>query len=139
MTSRHDASHGVTRHDVMALRGPHVMTYVMTALAVVAARLLQWVAEDMFGDVKWPLLMNTDPTPRRSSTTNSRLRGCFDIRERSVQELRDRGVVATRYVPRDRSLADMLTHCLSRGKFTDKVKQAQNVQRYNCIKGGMFT
>ena len=105
--------------------------------AVLAARLVQWVAEDMFPDkVKWPLVMNTDSSQARSfqhnTCPNSKLRGCFDIRDKSVQEMRDKGVVSTKQIPRDLNLADLLTHCLSRSKFRDQLKKAQNFQRYNC-------
>lgn len=105
--------------------------------AVLAARLVQWVAEDMFPDkVKWPLVMNTDSSQARSfqhnTCPNSKLRGCFDIRDKSVQEMRDKGVVSTKQIPRDLNLADLLTHCLSRSKFRGQLKKAQNFQRYNC-------
>jgi hypothetical protein len=104
--------------------------------AIIAARLIQWVAEDMRFDVKWPLIMQTDSTQAHSFQHNtcpkSRMRGCFDLREQSIKEMRDKGVVRAKYVPRELNMADLLTHCLSRCKFRQQLQQSQNFQRYNC-------
>jgi hypothetical protein len=104
--------------------------------AIIAARLIQWVAEDMCLDVKWPLVMCTDSTQAHSFQHNtcpkSRMRGCFDLREKSIKEMRDKGVVTAKYVPRHLNMADLLTHCLSRCKFREQLQRAQNFQRYNC-------
>ena len=104
--------------------------------AIIAARLIQWVAEDMFEGVAWPLEMKTDSAQARSfqhnTCPNSKLRGCFDIRENSIQEMRDKKIVITKQIPRDHNLADLMTHCLTRSKFREQIARAQNFQRYNC-------
>ena len=104
--------------------------------AVIAARLIQWVAEGMFAGVKWPLTMKVDSNQARSfqhnTCPNSKLRGCFDLREKSIQELRDKRTVTTEKVPRELNMADILTHSLSTCKFRDQLQKAQNFQRYNC-------
>ena len=104
--------------------------------AAIAAKLMQWVAEDMHIDVKWPLAIKVDSTQARSfqhsNYPNSKLRGCFDIRNSSIQEMRDKKIITTEKIPRDLNLADLLTHCLSRCKFREQVGRAQNFQRYNC-------
>ena len=60
------------------------------------------------------------------------MRGCFDIRERSIQELRDQKVVTTKHIPREFNMADLLTHCLSRSAFQKQLTKTQNFERYNC-------
>jgi len=104
--------------------------------AVIAAKLVQWVATDMGMSVRWPLIMQTDSNQavsfQQNTCPNSKMRGCFQLRDQSIRELRDKGEVQAKYVPRDQNLADILTHCLSRCKFREQLKRAQNFQRYNC-------
>lgn len=89
--------------------------------AAVAARLAQWVAEEMGLVVKWPLELKTDSMQARSfqhnTSPNSKLRGCFDIRDSFIQELRDKNVITSTYIKRTMNVADLLTHCLSQTSF----------------------
>ena len=86
--------------------------------------------------VSWPLTLHTDSSQalsfQRDTCPTSKIRGCFQLREAWVRELRDQGVVRTEKIPRELNMADMLTHCLSRCKFRDALCKAQNLQRYNC-------
>lgn len=104
--------------------------------AVVAARLVHWVAEDMGSVAPWPMVIHTDSSQalsfQRGTCPNSKIRGCFQLREAWVKELRDQGVVRAEKIPRDLNMADMLTHCLSRCKFRDALSRAQNLRKYNC-------
>ena len=63
--------------------------------------------------VKWPFSINTDSSQARSFQHNtcpgSKLRGCFDLRDKSVSELRDKGVVTSNKIHRGLNVADMLT------------------------------
>jgi len=108
----------------------------------VAARLAQWVAEEMGLDVRWPLELKTDSMQARSfqhnTTPNSKLRGCFDLRDALFRELRDKKVIESKYIKRTLNIADLMTHSLSRSKFQDMLHRAQHFQTQNC-KVGRYT
>ena len=103
--------------------------------AVVACRLIQWVAEEMGMSVEWPFLINTDSSQaysfQHSTCPNSKVRGCFDLRNKRTIELRDKGVVSSKKIPRDLNVADMLTHCLARKQFQHHLSRAQNLRYHN--------
>ena len=123
------------RQPVTAVSPAEAEIYAMRE-GVVAGRLVQWVAEEMGLAVEWPFTVLSDSTQavsfQRATAPNSKLRGCFDLREKSVQELRDQGVVLSKHIPREMNIADMLTHCLSGPKFRGCVDMAQNLQAYSC-------
>ena len=104
--------------------------------AVLAARLVQWVAEDMGVSVRWPFTMYTDSGQARSfqhdTCPTSKMRGCFQLRDMWVRELRDSGTVIAKHIPRNLNVADLLTHCLSRCKFKEGLKRIQNLRQYFC-------
>jgi hypothetical protein len=88
----------------------------------------------MFGGLS---LDNPTPPPlsvafQKATAPNSKLRGCFDLRDESVREMRDQDVVPSRYIPRDINISDMLTHCLSGPKFRKCLERAQNLRTYSC-------
>ena len=64
--------------------------------------------------VDWPFTIYTDSSQAHSfqhnTCPNSKIRGCFDLRDKCVQELRDKGVVKSVKIPRDLNVADLLTH-----------------------------
>ena len=111
--------------------------------AVVACRLIQWVAEEMGMIVKWQFLINTDSSQAFSFQHNtcptSKVRGCFDLRDKATIELRDKGIVNSRKIPRDLNIADMLTHCLTRGQFQHHLGRAQNLRNHNSKGACVFT
>ena len=115
--------------------------------AVVISRLAQWVAEEMGMRVQWPLEMFTDSTQARSfqhnTCPNSKMRGCYDLREQAVRELRDKEVVSATYIRRDLNIADLLTHCLAKSKFKEMVARAQNlhchISRVACVYNCVFS
>jgi hypothetical protein len=111
--------------------------------AAVSARLAQWVAEEMGLVVQWPLELKTDSMQARSfqhnTSPNSKLRGCFDIRDSMIQELRDKNVIKSTYIKRTLNIADLLTHCLSQTSFNDMLHRAQNFQTQNCKGACVFT
>ena len=122
------------RQPITAVSPAQAEIYAMHE-AVVACRLIQWVAEEMGMAVKWPFSINTDSSQARSFQHNtcpgSKLRGCFDLRDKSVSELRDKGVVTSNKIHRDLNVADMLTHCLTRGQFHHHLDRAQNLRNHN--------
>ena len=99
---------------------------------VVAGRLVQWVAEEMVVQVLWPFSVKSDSTQavsfQKATAPNSKLRRVFDMREASVQELRDQGIVKSEHILRDLNVADILTHCLSGPSFLLCLGRAQNLQ-----------
>ena len=99
-----------------------------------SARLVQWVAEDMGIGVRWPMVVGTDSAQARSfqrdTCPSSKLRGCFQVRDSWVRELRDQKMVSVDKIPRELNMADMLTHCLVKCKFKDSIMRAQNFQQY---------
>ena len=122
------------RQPITAVSPAQAEIYAMHE-AVVACRLMQWVAEEMGMAVKWPFSINTDSSQARSFQHNtcpgSKLRGCFDLRDKSVSELRDKGIVTSNKIHRDLNVADMLTHCLTRGQFHHHLDRAQNLRYHN--------
>ncbi len=123
------------RQPVTAVSPAEAEIYAMRE-GVVAGRLVQWVAEEMGLVVTWPFVVQSDSTQaisfQKATAPNSKLRGCFDRREKSIVELRDQGVVTSKYIPRSLNVADMLTHCLSGPKFRECLRRAQNLRLYSC-------
>ena len=104
--------------------------------AVSACRLIQWVAEEMGMAVSWPFTINTDSSQafsfQHNTCPNSKIRGCFDLRDKATKELRDKGMVQARKIIREINIADMLTHC------SDHLSRAQNLRTYNCRAACVF-
>ena len=69
---------------------------------------------------------------------NLKIRGCFDLRDKCVQELRDKGVVKSVKIPRDLNVADLLTHCLPKSKFSEVLERARNLRYCNCTAACVF-
>ena len=65
--------------------------------------------------------MLTDSTGARSfqrdTCPGTRLRGCFDFREKWAEELREQGQFSTELVSDSSNLADIFTKCLSNVEF----------------------
>ena len=84
------------------------------ATAVAVGRLTQFVAEELGVKALWPLRVFSDSMQsvsfQRNTTCQSKLRGCFDLRDKAVVELRDKNIIKTIYIPRVHNLADVLTH-----------------------------
>ena len=80
--------------------------------------------------------MYTDSGQARSfqhdTCPTSKMRGCFQLRDMWVRELRDSGTVIAKHIPRNLNVADLLTHCLSRCKFKEGLKRIQNLRQYFC-------
>ena len=111
--------------------------------AVYACRLVQWVAEEMGMRVDWPFKIQTDSSQafsfQHNTCPNSKIRGCFDLRNQTVKELRDKGIVQAKKINRELNVADMLTHCLSGKPFNQHLIRAQNLRNLNCRAGCVFT
>ena len=86
-----------------------------------AARLFAWRCEEMGMQITLPLCVQVDNQASISFQYNtclqSRLRGCVDLREAWVQELRDQDKVKTVKVESARNKADILTKCFPTYKF----------------------
>ncbi len=122
------------RQPVTAVSPAEAEIYAMRE-GVVAGRLVQWVAEEMGMTVKWPFQICSDSTQAVSfqgaTAPTSKLRGCFDLRQAFVQELRDQNVVTSKHIPRELNMADLLTHCLAGPIFRKCLGNAQNFRCYS--------
>jgi len=111
--------------------------------AAIASRLTQWVAEEMGLAVIWPFVIKTDSAQadsfQRGTSTKSKLRGCFQLREQSMIELRDQNVLRSEKIPRDLNVSDLLTHCLSGPEFQKCLGRAQNLRSYSCKGAYVFS
>jgi hypothetical protein len=76
-------------------------------------RLFHWVLEEMTHvDTVYPIIVLTDSTGARSfqrdTCPSTKLRGCFDFRERWIRELREQKEFSTELVSDLNNLADIL-------------------------------
>jgi len=119
------------RQPVTAVSPAEAEVYAMRE-AVVAGRLVQWVAEEMGIQVCWPFTVKADSTQavsfQKATAPNSKLRRCFDMRNQAVEELRDQKIVRSEHILRDLNVADLLTHCLAGPSFLRCLNRAQNLQ-----------
>ena len=80
------------------------------------ARAVSWVLEEMGSQIKWPLQVFTDSSGSRSfqkgSNYDSKMRGCFDKREKWVKEVQDCGDIECVKIDAQNNVSDMLTKCL---------------------------
>jgi hypothetical protein len=122
------------RQPVTAVSPAEAEIYAMRE-SVIAGRLVQWVAEEMGVQVSWPFTVQSDSTQaisfQRATAPNSKLRGCIQLRDASIKEMRDQGVVTSKHIPRDLNVADMLTHPLSASDFSRCLGRAQNLRNYS--------
>jgi hypothetical protein len=86
------------------------------------SRLFHWVLEEFTNiETVYPIQVLTDSTGARSfqrdTCPGTRLRGCFDFREKWVEELREQGQFGTELVSDSNNLADIFTKCLSNVEF----------------------
>ena len=86
------------------------------------SRLFHWVLEEFTNiETVYPIQVLTDSTGARSfqrdTCPGTRLRGCFDFREKWVEELREQGQFSTELVSDSSNLADIFTKCLSNVEF----------------------
>ena len=79
------------------------------------------VAEEMAVDVKWPLKVQVDNDQAMSfcneTCVRSKMRGCFDLRDEWVKDLRNKNLLLVEKVNSEDNLADFFTKCFSKGKF----------------------
>jgi hypothetical protein len=97
------------------------------------ARYLGWVGEEMGLGVTWPMVLQVDSEAARSfqgdTCPKSKLRGCFDLREKWVEELRSWDQISTVHVQGTENMADMFTKCLKTGDF---IRARKRVLDYQC-------
>jgi len=90
------------------------------------AQLYAWRAEELGISVTWPLVVQVDnqqaKTFQRGTCVQSRVRGCVDLREAWVQELRDKKKIKVEHVKGCENPADILTKCLPNYKFRQGLK-----------------
>jgi hypothetical protein len=93
-----------------------------------------WVSEEMGCEVKWPLKVYTDSSGaysfQRDSCPDSKLKGCFDLREEWVADLQREERIDVCMCTDPENKADVLTKCLPTYKFKSRVDQ---------IRGGVET
>ena len=84
---------------------------------------VQYMLEEFGVAMQWPMSIQVDNKQVisfcRNSCLHSRLRGCVDLREDWVRQLRDQGQVKILKVKGEVNPADLLTKCLARQKFED--------------------
>lgn len=92
-------------------------------------------AEELGATISWPLQIQVDNQARisfqKSTCPNTKLLGCFDLREKWVQELRDRNKVMTVKVHTKDNCSDLLTKCHPEGRFKELVQLIISKGRYN--------
>jgi hypothetical protein len=96
-------------------------------------RLYHWVLEEFSRSrTEYPILVQTDSSGARSfqgdTCPSTKLRGCFDFREKWVAELRSQGDFKTDLIPERQNLADIFTKCLSNLDFVVRRDQIINFQ-----------
>lgn len=106
--------------------------YALSA-GVKDTQLYHWVLEEMTGISNiTPIIIKTDSSSARSFQSDTcpatKLRGCFDFRERWVAELRDLGKIKAEYIPEARNMADIFTKCLSHVEFVVRLEQIAHSQ-----------
>ncbi len=94
-------------------------------------QLFHWVLEEMTRiDTVYPIIVQTDSTGARSfqrdTCPSTRLRGCFDFRERWVDELREQKTFCTEIVTDQNNMADIFTKCLGNVEFTLRREQIRH-------------
>ena len=91
-------------------------------------RLYHWVLEEFSRTrTEYPILVQTDSSGARSfqgdTCPSTKLRGCFDFREKWVSELRSQSDFKTQLIPELQNLADIFTKCLSNSDFVVRREQ----------------
>jgi hypothetical protein len=96
------------------------------------AQLTGWVLEEMGATVSWPINIYTDSAGaysfQRDANPETKLRGCFDFRERWVSELQEADSVNVQLCPDDDNLADIGTKCLATYKYKRRVQQLEELE-----------
>jgi hypothetical protein len=101
------------------------------SLGVKDTRLFHWVLEEMTHVATvYPIVVQTDSTGARSfqrdTCPSTKLRGCFDFRERWIEELREQREFSTELVSDSNNLADIFTKCLSNVEFVVRRNQIRD-------------
>ena len=96
------------------------------AEAAKQARLAQWRAEELGIGTKWPIDIQVDNKAgisfQKATNPNTKLLGCFDLRDSWVSELRDKAQIKAVKVHTDNNCADLLTKCHSKQRFQHLVQ-----------------
>ena len=91
-----------------------------------AAQLYGWRCEEMNINVTWPMNVKVDnkqsETFQKGTCLQSRLRGCIDLRDAWVKELRDKTKISVSHVDTESNMADILTKCMPNYKFQKQLK-----------------
>jgi hypothetical protein len=81
------------------------------------AKLMAWIAEEMGQRVRWPMSVMVDNAAgvsfQQGTTTNSRLKGIFDMRQKWVLEMRDKKLIKADKVETAKNVADLFTKSLN--------------------------
>ena len=71
--------------------------------------------------VEWPLKVQVGNEQAMSfcneTCVRSKMRGCFDLRDEWVKDLRNKNLLLVEKVNSEDNLADFFTKCFSKGKF----------------------
>jgi hypothetical protein len=84
-----------------------------------------WVSEEMGCKVEWPLKVYTDSAGaysfQRDMCPDTKLKGCFDLRDEWVRELQEEGRILVFLCTDQENKADILTKCHPTYKFKARV------------------
>ena len=90
------------------------------------AQLYAWRCDDMQIPVTWPLCIQVDNKQaisfQKGTCLQSKLRGCVDLREEWVKELKDSDKICTKKVGTAAQKADVLTKCFPNWLFQQRLK-----------------
>ena len=89
------------------------------------ARQVHWVADEMGVTVpSGPLVVHVDNKQVESfcgeTCARSKLRGCFDLRDQWVEDLRNINILKVKWVDTKENLADFFTKCFVKKDFLSK-------------------
>ena len=95
-------------------------------------RLIHWTLEEAGVAIVWPFTVQADNKAaisfQKDTCPTSKIRGCFDFREKWVKEMKDKDVVRTEHVETHKNLADIFTKCLDKKNYKFKYDMIVNYQ-----------
>ena len=94
-------------------------------------RLMGWVLEDMGVSVDWPMRLGLDSIGAKSfkedTCPTSKLRGCFDYREKWVRQLKEDREIVLYKVTDSENISDVFTKCMGPSSFAYRINQIRNM------------
>ena len=96
------------------------------------SRLIHWTLAEAGVAITWPFTVQADNKAaisfQKDTCPTSKIRGCFDFREKWVKEMKDKDVVRTEHVETHKNLADIFIKCLDKKNYIFKYDMIVNYQ-----------